>query len=246
MSLDTQALDGFCDMLGQFLTACITVWPEDSALKEYKMGYDMMMNPALGALAQSGKEKLIKEYHDSLSPYFQRCVDKDPTLFTEESIPILEEVHLREKWLSNISEQTRETIWVYILELNRLCQMHCSLFSKIPGTALEKIQSISQDLAAKVQSGQLNLQDIDMASLGQDVVAGLSEEELQGLMSGVLSDPSAIANLASSMAPGSGLDASVLAQAVSGGGLPPGMAGQSPAQLVSMLMQNQVSGDKKA
>ena len=199
MSLSHQSRDGFLDILGQFLDACLVVWPEDAALKDYKAGFTMIMNPALGAIGEQGKDKLVREYHESLSPFYQRAAQKDVTLFTEERIPILEEVNLREKWLDNsISESTRETIWAYVLEMNRLAQMHCSLFSKIPEGAMGRIQSVSNDLAAKLQSGQLNMNELDLASIGQDVVAGMSEQELEGFMQSVLSDPAAIANLASS------------------------------------------------
>ena len=236
---NTKSLDKFCNMLGQFIDACITVWPEDAALKEYKQGFAVIMNPALGSLGLSGKQKLAQEYYDSLSPFFQRCVEKDVTLFTEENIPILEEVHLREKWLDNsISEQTRETIWAYILELNRLCSMYISLFSRIPSNALERIQQTADELAMKVSSGSVSFQDLDLAKIGEEVVSGMSEEDMQGFMNGVLSDPAALAQLAASIAPVQGMDPSIIMQAMNGGG---GMSEDLPAQLMSMLMQQQMN-----
>ena len=235
---NTQSLDKFCNMLGQFIDACITVWPEDPALKEYKQGFSMIMNPAMGSLGLSGKQKLAQEYYDSLSPFFSRCLEKDVTLFTEENIPILEEVHLREKWLDNsISEQTRETIWAYILELNRLCSMYISLFSRIPSDALNKIQKTADELALKMSSGAISMEELDLMKIGEEVVSGLSEEDMQGFMNGVLSDPTALAQLASSLAPVQGMDPSTILQAMNGGGV----SNDLPAQLMSMMMQQQMN-----
>lgn len=240
MSLNQKSLDEFCDMLGQFLNACLYVWPNDESLNQYKVGFDVIMNPALGSLGNSGKQKLIQEYHDSMSPYYLRCSQKDPTLFTEEHIPILEECNLREKWLSNISQQTRETIWDYISKLNRLCQMHVSLFSRVPESMLGKIQTLSNDLSVKIAQGEVNFQDLDLASIGQEVVSGMTEEEMQTFMTSIMSDPSAIANLASTMAPGGqGVDPAMIAQVMGGAGISQDL----PAQIMSMMMQQSMGGN---
>ena len=240
---NTRSLDDFCAMLGQFIDACITVWPEDAALQEYRQGFSVVMNPALGSLGLSGKQKLAQEYYDNMKPFFPRCQQKDVTLFTEENIPILVEVKLREKWLDNsISEGTRETIWAYILELNKRCQIYISFFSRIPSNALNLIQSKADALSQQLKSGATSVQDLDLAKIGEEVVSGMSEEDMQSFLHGVLSDPAAIAELASSIAPESGLDPSMIMQAMASGGGEGAMSADLPAQLMTMLMQQQMGG----
>ena len=122
------------------------------------------------------------------------------------------------------------------MELNRLAQMHCSLQSHF-GRAAARFDG--QSAAAKIQSGEMSVTDIDLAALGKDVMAGFSEEEAQVFMNTIMSDPSAIANLASTIAPGYNIDPSQIMQAMAGSG---GMSGDLPAQLMSMMMQQQMSG----
>ena len=194
-------------------------------MQTFIMGFQLIKNP----LARSAQEELITDYYNNLKPHFKRCSERDVTLFTEDNIAILKEVNMRDKWLDNtVNDETREVIWEYILELNKLSQMCVGLFSQIPSATLDRIQQTAMALAGKISSGELSAGDLDLSSIGQEVVDGLSEEEIASFTENLLSDPSALANLASGMAGTSGLniDPVTMAQAMAWGTLfEPGRGG---------------------
>jgi len=241
--IKTQTLDAFISMLDQFLSACAEVWPEDTKLSTFRVAFGLIKNP----LARSAQEEIINDYYNSLRPYFKRCSDRDVTLFTEDNdISFLNEVDMRSKWLDNsVGNETREIIWEYVLELNKLSQMCVGLFSRIPSTTLNRIQETAMTLAGKISSGELSAGDLDLSSIGQSVVDGLSEEEIASFTENLLGDPSALASLASGMADTSGLniDPIAMAQAMamgSGGGA--GSAGDAIAMAMQMIQSQQGSG----
>ena len=216
--IKTQTLDAFISMLDQFLTACGEVWPEDTKLNTFRVAFSMIKNP----IAHSAQEELITDYYNSLKPYFKRCLERDVTLFTEDNdISFLKEVDMRSKWLDNtVDDETRGVIWEYVLELNKLSQMCVGLFSRIPSATLDRIQQTAVTLAGKISSGELAAGDLDLSSIGQGVVDGLSEEEIASFTENLLSDPGALASLASGMLDTSGLniDPAMMAQAMAGNG----------------------------
>lgn len=237
--LKSQTLNAFMSMMGQFLDACSEVWPEDEALRTYKLAFELVKNPAM----QSARESFINEYHESMKPFFERCNRRDVTLFTEECIEMLREVNMRAKWLDNsIDDETRDVVWQYVLELNKLSQMYVGLFSKIPSTTLDRIQQTAVTLAGKISAGEMTPADLNLASIGQEVVDGLSEEEINAFTENLLSDPTALANLASGFAAGSGVDPMQMAQSMMAG--QGGVDAGAMAMAMQMLQQQSPSNDE--
>ena len=113
-NLTDTTLQGFTDMLCQFLDACMDVWPEDRTISDYKLKLDLSVNQAVSpALKKAAMEKVINAYHRCMTPYYARCNQRDPTVFTETNIEMFEEVGLRQKWLDQgIDEDTREAVCV--------------------------------------------------------------------------------------------------------------------------------------
>lgn len=218
--LINSTLQGFTDMLSQFLEACMDVWPEDTTISDYKLKLDLSVNQAVSpALKKAAMEKVINAYHKCLTPYYARCNQRDPTVFTETNIEMFEEVGLRQKWLDQgIDEDTREAVWEYVLELNRYAQLYSGLFSQIPSNTLGKIQETAMKMATKVQSGQMNLADLDLQQLGNDVVEDLDPKELEEFTQNIMADPSMLQNLCMSMMGTSGVDMGQMFQQAQGGG----------------------------
>ena len=237
MSLKQQYLDSFIDMLGQFLSACEGVWPECNGLKEYRTGFDVVNSRLLSEDARlAAKEKIIDEYYTSLKPYFSRCSAKDPTVFTEESIPILEKVSIREKYLDQgIPDATRDVIWQYVLQLNQLCQIYNGLLNKIPSNVMNKVQETAMRIRAQIDSGTLDLNSLDVKELGKEVMSDLPEEEVETFINNFMQDPSSLAEIATNLGGIAGIDTASLMQQVmqgqaSGGG------GDSAAIAMAMQM----------
>ena len=236
--MDT-TLNGFVEMLTQFLHACSEVWPEDTVIRDYKLKIDLAINQAISPqIKKEAMVKLINKWHTSLTPYYQRCAARDPTVFTETNAEVILSINLREKWLDNgIDEETRDCIWEYILEINRYAQLFSGLFSRIPSGTLNKIQSTAMNLANKIQEGKMNLADIDLNKLGRDVVDGLEEGEIEEFTQNIMSDPSTLQNLAASMLSGTGINMNdVMSSAMGGGATNP----QAAAALAALQMMGNV------
>ena len=199
-SLKQQTLDSFCDLLRQFAEACIQVWPEDAGLREMKLGFDMAITNALTeSLRQTAKEQFIVEYHESMQPFYARCNQRDPTVFTEGSqIEFMRRVNMREKWLdSSIDDDTRDCVWEYILQLNHFSQLYCTLLNRIPEQALTRIQSTAMNIAEQARSadGSIDISNINLHQIGADVMQSMPEEELQAFSNQLLSDPASLTSL---------------------------------------------------
>jgi len=238
-NLKQQTLDQFIGILGQFLTAAQTVWPECGTLREFKAGFDLATNSALG---NTGKLKIIEEYYQSISPFFDRCRAKDASVFTENSIEFLVKIDMKQKWEDqSVSDDTRNTVWQYIFELNRLSQMHQDLFNKIPENTLGKIQTTANRLAERMQSGELDYNNISLSQLGEEVLGDITPEEMEEFQRNLMSDPAAIMQLTQSLAPG--IDPSMvmgmMMSAQGGGGsmAPPDNLGAIMSMLGGMQQQ---------
>ena len=121
--------------------------------------------------------------------------------------------------------------------------MYCGLFAKIPDATLERIQTMAQSIAARIQSGEMSPADLSpekLTEIGQDVVDGLSEEEIKAFTDNILSDPSALQELASSLTGGVGGDPMALATALMGSG----GGGGNPMALAMQMMSGMTQQEK--
>ena len=120
-----------------------------------KLGFDIAITNAFSeSLRQTAKEQFITEYHDGMKPFYARCNQRDPTVFTEGSqIDFMQHINMREKWLDEtIDDTTRDCVWQYILQLNHFSQLYCTLLNRIPEQALTRIQSTAMDIAEQARS----------------------------------------------------------------------------------------------
>ncbi len=226
--LKNTTIDAFCDVTHQFIIACTTVWPECNGMNEMKLLFEMTISNAVDkSTREKSKLNLITTWHDNMKPFYSLCAEKNPTMFTEygDNIQLLKDCKIREKWLdSSVDDQTRECIWQYFTEMNRYAQMHCSLFTKIPSNCMSKIETTAMDLADKINSGTMTMGDLNLAEIGQSVVSGLSEQELQEFTQTVMGDMGMLQNLCSTMGGEMGVDHQTLMQSA---GMVAGMMGNN-------------------
>lgn len=224
-----QHLEAFINMMGQFLSACREVWPECNGLKTLELGFNMVNSP------MGNKKEFVKDYYDSLEPYFSRCNERDPTLFTEENIPFLAVVNMRDKWLDeSVDDETRDCIWDYILELNKLSQIYCGLFAKIPDATLERIQTLALGIGERIRSGEMSPEECNPQKcfeIAHEVLNGLSEEEIKAFQDNI--DLDNLGEIAATLTGGMGGDPMALAMQMMGNG---GGEGGNPMALAMQMM----------
>jgi len=225
----SQHLEAFIDMMGQFLTACREVWPECNGLETLELGFNMVNSP------MGNKKEFVKDYYDSLEPYFSRCNERDPTLFTEENIPFLAVVNMRDKWLDeSVNDETRDCIWDYILQLNKLSQIYCGLFAKIPDATLERIQTLAMGIGERIRAGEMSEEEINPQKcfeIAHEVLTGLSEDEINAFKDNI--DLDDLQEIAETLTGGMGGDPMALAMQLMGSG---GGEGGNPMALAMQMM----------
>ena len=203
INLTQETIDSFCDTVQQFITQCATVWPECDGVRELKLMFDMtIVNGLTPAAIEQSKLKLITAWHENVKDFYPLVSARDPTFITEhgETIEMLKDCRIRDKWLdTSIDEQTRTCIWLYFEEMCRYSQMHFGLFQKIPSNAMSRIESTAMNLAQQLHSGTMNMNDINFNDIGQSVISGLSEEELNEFTNSLMGDMGTLQNLAQSM-----------------------------------------------
>ncbi len=104
-------ISAFCDMLEQFCGELIQTFPDEKSFKRYKTTVEMSrkVNP----------RKIVTCYMDNLTPYSQKLMSKDETLFTDDSknIEIINDLNIVAIWTPELSVNTKDAIWQYLQTL---------------------------------------------------------------------------------------------------------------------------------
>ena len=192
--------ENFASYMDQFISALCDVFPECPQMKEMRLKFKMKTSVPTEAMKQSGYRDLITGWHDSMGPFYARCAQKDDTIFSDgSSITLLESLNMASKW-AECDADTRECIWEYMSQLNKLSQMF-SVYTTIPQNMVGRIQNMANGIANKVEAGEMQLSDLNLMSLGQTVTTQVPEAELQAFASNMMSNPSALQSLCGMMGP---------------------------------------------
>lgn len=104
-------ISAFCDMLEQFCDELIQTFPDEKSFKRYKTTVEMSrkVNP----------RKIITCYMDNLTPYSQKLMAKDETLFTDDAknIEVINDINIASIWTPDLSVNTKDAIWQYLQTL---------------------------------------------------------------------------------------------------------------------------------
>jgi hypothetical protein len=152
------SISAFNDMLDQFMVELKQTFPEEKALGKYYTGFDIMRS--------SNPRKCVVEFMNEITPYAQQVMNKDESFFIAgENLPaVLTEMHIREHWTPELSQNTKDAIWQY---LQTLYMLGTTIVS-IPSETLNMIESVAKQCADTMQGG-----------------GGLDEKALMSSMSGL-------------------------------------------------------------
>ena len=166
----------------QFIEALCEVWPECPELKRHKLKFELACVHPPQALALPNKRKLVQNYHITMSPFYNRCNQKDESLLmdreAQKHIDILNEIKFYEKWSPDLHTETKENVWEYILSMNRYGNLY-NLYTNVPSGMLGKIESMATGIASKMESGEMTMQDLNLQELGQSVMQNIDKAELE-------------------------------------------------------------------
>jgi hypothetical protein len=163
----------FINHCGNLLDALTTVFPECGATADY--------NTQFGTLVKGNEDRekeVMEKYHEVVAPFYDACRVRDESVIAEISkVSFLSDLDLLGKWSDpDFHPESKENLWAYIDELNNCA----SLFFGVPQGMMETIETKARDIAEKIKKGEMNMQDINLEQLGQSIVEGVSQEEMEG------------------------------------------------------------------
>ena len=108
--------------MGQFLGGMKVVFPHCLQLKKVCLQFEI----AMGIPADTKpfpRRRLIRFWHKSMSPFYERCSQKDETVWkeiSEDPESYVAKLDLWSKWNdTELSDQNKATIWSYIVPMNK-------------------------------------------------------------------------------------------------------------------------------
>jgi hypothetical protein len=151
-------MGSFNGLLRDFVAEMSQTFPESTELSEYAT--------KLETVCVKYPEKPMKSFVKALGPHAEMVTSKNPALFSE-GVHILGGFCLDALASEDVSDQTREAVWQYLGTLYLLG----STIASIPPDLMAGIESVAQDLAAKVSSGEVKMEDM-FAQMTQTMLGG--------------------------------------------------------------------------
>jgi len=127
-------------MLEQFLTELMGTFPEETSIKKYHAGFDV--------LRKSNPKKVVEGFMNAIGPVSQKIMNKDESIL-DDNLEILNELSIKKHWDGGISDNTKGAIWQYLQTLYMLG----TTITAIPEDALNMIEDVAKKCADKMQSG---------------------------------------------------------------------------------------------
>lgn len=186
-----QSLQLFHDLVGQFQDALAEVWPECNMVKQTRLEYRMACVQGIGNSNKVAQTKLIVAYHKAMAPFYDRCSQKDDTVFMEEDLhracTFLAKVGFQDKWTEDLHPETKDNVWAYMQGMNQYANMY-NLYSKVPRQMLNTIEGMASGIASQIEKGDLSMQDINVQTLGQQVATNIDMNELNEFANSMMQD----------------------------------------------------------
>lgn len=131
------SIGAFIDMMEQFLTELIDVFPGEQAFKDAYSATLLMRktNPRL----------VMSTFMECITPHAGKLMSKDETMFTQDAVNIefLHALNIAEHWSAeNTSDQTKAAIWQYLQTLYMLG----TTISMLPQDTLNAVESIARQM----------------------------------------------------------------------------------------------------
>ena len=151
-------LTRFISLMNQFLTGMRHVFPKCLHIKTLCMKFEVAMAVPVDK-QPNPRDKLIRLWHKSMHPFYNRCRQCDETVWQElckNPESYMHKLDLLTKWNSkNMTPDNKSTIWKFIIPMNKCSKKYnTQLVSMLPQQA-----NIKEDINDVV--GYLNTLSID-------------------------------------------------------------------------------------
>jgi hypothetical protein len=161
--LNMTTVNAFNTLLREFIAELAESFPEHEKLQ--------LALATLDGLVKALPSKPMQLFMDALGPHSGLIMARDDSLF-EQDIDIGGSLDLKEIWnTEGLSQNTRDAIWQYISTLYLLG----NTVQHIPSELLSSIETVAQNCASQIESGQLNMADMTSSLLQS--MSGLMQQQ---------------------------------------------------------------------
>lgn len=177
--------DDFAKTVKEFLDALSSAWPDDAAVKQYKLGFKMGYSDLVGDAKRDAGQALIEKYHEEMRPFYGMIRERDENFFytVGSRVEMMQELNVAGKFQSSPTD-TREVIWEYLDQLNSFSRSYMALKS-VPKRIIDMASTVAKDFEGSVAPGE----DADYSKLvtkvfemAQNIQQNMSEEEMRDLV----------------------------------------------------------------
>ena len=194
----TKLRQGFIALAESLLQSLAEVFPECDAVDS---GVQLFSRLVKGDAEK--EERFLRQCHAVFQKHGQALKNREVHALFEaaDALPVLRDVDLRSKWVDEgFDEASKNNLWQYLQSL----KLYAELFCAVPMAVMGKIESVATELGERLQTGQLDLSNLDISSLGQELLGQLGPEELANFESSLPAIYASIAEMAGSLAQQSG------------------------------------------
>ena len=149
------------DMMQSFLNELSLTFPEEGAIKKYKVSFDLLVS--------SNPRKCLETFMSEIAPVTELVKNKDEKLFLDCStkFPLLNELNIEKHW-SSASDQTKEAIWQY---MNTLLVLGTTI-TILPADTMNMIEKMAVDCANNMEKDGKGVPQLDQGAIA-DMVGNL-------------------------------------------------------------------------
>ena len=190
----TKLRQGFVTLAESLLTSLAEVFPECDAVDR---GLNLFKSLVKGDAAR--EEKFISQCNEVFQRHAAALKERNTeALFAcADELPVMKEVDVRAKWQDpGFDDASKENFWQYLNSL----KLYAELFCAVPSGIMGKIESLATDLGSQLQSGELNLAQMDIAGIGNQLLGQFSPEEMANFESNLPNIYASISEMATAVA----------------------------------------------
>ena len=137
----------FNDTLLEFLNDLTETFPEEKQIP--------VLTTKTELLKKSNPRKLVENCMKRLAPLANQIVQKDETIFKENS-ELIPGLNMSSMWDSNLSDNSKNAIWEY---LNTLLMLGTTIMS-IPGNMLQQIEAMANTCVQQMEAEDMKPDDM--------------------------------------------------------------------------------------
>lgn len=190
----TKLRQGFVALAESLLTSLAEVFPE---CDEVDRGLHLFKSLVKGDAAR--EERFIVHCNAVFQKRAQalKARDVEALFLCADELPVMKEVDVRAKWQDpGFDDASKENFWQYLSSL----KLYAELFCAVPSGVMGKIESFATDLGAQLQSGELNLAQMDISGIGNQLLGQFSPEEMANFEANLPNIYTSISEMAAAVA----------------------------------------------